>query len=49
MFHLVLLVIVFLLLASSSVPGSLSIVGSWQFKNDQIEVVAEFLPDGTFH
>jgi hypothetical protein len=38
----------FLLLAPSSVPGSPSIVGSWQFKNDQMEIVAEFLPDGTF-
>jgi hypothetical protein len=25
-----------------------SIIGSWQFKNEQIEIVAEFLPDGTF-
>jgi hypothetical protein len=37
----------FLLLPPSS-DGSPSIVGSWQFKNEQIEVVAEFLPDGTF-
>ncbi len=48
MIRLVLLVIVFLLLAPSSAPGSLSIVGSWQFKNDQIQFVAEFLRDGTF-
>jgi hypothetical protein len=37
----------FLLLPPSS-DGSPSIFGSWQFKSEQIEVVAEFLPDGTF-
>jgi hypothetical protein len=46
--RLVLLVVLFLLLAPSSVPASPSIVGSWQFKNNQIEVIAEFSPDGTF-
>ena len=33
---------------SASSECSSSIIGSWQFKNEQIEVVAEFLPDGTF-
>ena len=37
----------FILLPPPSV-GSPSIFGSWQFKSEQIEVVAEFLPDGTF-
>ncbi len=37
----------FLLLPTSS-NGSSSIVGNWQFKNDQMEIVAEFLQDGTF-
>ena len=42
----------FLLLLFFSLPplseGSPSIVGTWQFKNEQIDVVAEFLPDGDF-
>ncbi len=42
----------FLLLLFFSLPpsseGSPSIVGTWQFKNEQIEVVAEFLPHGDF-
>ena len=42
------LAVLLFLLPPSSVLGSPSIVGSWQFKNNQIEVVAEFLPDGTF-
>jgi hypothetical protein len=33
---------------SASSDGSSSIIGSWRFSNDQIEIVAEFLPDGTF-
>ena len=37
----------FILLPPSS-DGSPSIFGSWQFKSEHIEVVAEFLPDGTF-
>jgi hypothetical protein len=24
------------------------ILGSWQFKNERMEVIAEFLPDGSF-
>jgi hypothetical protein len=39
--------LLFLFFAPSSECSS-SIVGSWQFKNDQMEIVAEFLPDGTF-
>ena len=42
------LAVLLFLLPPSSVLGSPSIVGSWQFKNNQVEVVAEFLPDGTF-
>jgi hypothetical protein len=36
-----------LLLPSPSKCSS-PIVGSWHFKNEQLEVVAEFLPGGTF-
>jgi hypothetical protein len=36
------------LLPPFPVLGSPSIVGSWQFKNDQVEVVAEFSADGMF-
>jgi hypothetical protein len=42
------LVVLFLLLLPSPAPGSSSLVGSWQFKNNQVEVVAEFFSDGTF-
>jgi hypothetical protein len=42
------LVVLLFLLPPSPVLGSPSLVGSWQFKNGQMEVVAEFLPDGTF-
>jgi hypothetical protein len=45
------LLIFFLILFLSHPPSSectSSIVGSWQFKNDQLEIVAEFFQDGTF-
>lgn len=32
----------------SAEGGSPSIVGRWQFKSEELEMVAEFLPDGTF-
>ena len=41
-------VIAFLLSIPAFVWGDVPILGSWQFKNEQLEVVAEFLPDGTF-
>jgi len=41
------LMFLFLLFPSSS-DGLPSIVGSWQFGNDQMEIVAEFFQDGTF-
>ncbi len=33
---------------SASSECSSSIIGSWQFKNDQMEIVAEFFQDGSF-
>jgi len=48
MLRLLLSFLILFLSFSSSSECSSSIVGSWQFKNDQMEIVAEFLPDGTF-
>jgi hypothetical protein len=48
MLRLFLSLLFFFLLLPAPSECSSSIVGTWQFKNDQIEVVAEFLPDGTF-
>jgi hypothetical protein len=42
------LLILFFLLPASAVQGTDSIMGTWQFKSSQIEIIAEFLPDGTF-
>ena len=33
---------------SASAECSASIIGTWRLKNDQFEIVTEFLPDGTF-
>ena len=33
---------------SASAECSASIIGTWRFTNDQLEIVTEFLPDGTF-
>jgi hypothetical protein len=48
MHRLLLFFLGFFLCFPAPVECSPSIVGRWQFKNDQLEVVAEFLPDGTF-
>jgi hypothetical protein len=44
--------VLFFLVSLCSFPASSEcssgIIGSWRFKNDQIEIVTEFLPDGTF-
>ncbi len=39
----------FILCAAAPLCGAVPIVGTWQFKNDQMEVTAKFMPDGTFH
>ena len=48
MHRLPLSLLVFFFCFSASSDGSSSIIGSWRFSNDQIEIAAEFLPDGTF-
>jgi hypothetical protein len=47
--HRVLLsLIAFSLCLSASAAAGSAIIGSWRLKSDQIDIVTEFLPDGTF-
>ena len=48
MHRLLLSLLAFCLCFSAAAECSASITGTWRFKNDQIEIVTQFLPDGTF-
>ncbi|MCX5907126.1 MAG: hypothetical protein NTY64_08035 [Deltaproteobacteria bacterium] len=49
MLHIIVPFLCWLLMGVSPAQGNESLVGAWQFKNNEMEIIADFSADGTFH
>ena len=48
MLHIIVPFLCWLLMVVSPAQGNETLVGTWQFKNNEMEIIADFSADGTF-